>query len=145
MSGGRPRSSRSQIFAFPQPDRGSVLNRARCKINQTSNLSLPFLSYLLHRHATATMGVSWKTPDQKVFIEEHHASYSQHSMDGSLKTMFWPDFLDKWFERWPVPEPPSDVEGGVQLAKQSERKKKISVSIIRSADQSTQTHHSHSN
>jgi len=91
------------------------------------------------------MGVTWQTADQKTFIEEYYSSYSKHSADGTLKTVFWPGFLDKWFKAWPIPEPPPDVEGGVQTAAKTERKRKIGVSTIYSADQSTQAHHSHSN
>jgi len=56
-------------------------------------------------HTTVMMGVSWQTPDQKVFIEEHLPAYFQHLPDGTVKSAFWPDFFNKWFKAWPLPEP----------------------------------------
>jgi hypothetical protein len=79
------------------------------------------------------MGASWQTPDQKTFIAEHLSSYIEHSSGETLKTLFWPNFLDKWFEAWPVPEPPAELaEGGenAQGATKGERAKKTAVSTV---------------
>ena len=77
------------------------------------------------------MGVSWQTQDQKEFITEHLPSYFQHSEDGTLKTVFWPNFFEKWFKAWPVPEP-SQVEGEGDAGSiiKAERKKKMNVSAV---------------
>jgi len=78
------------------------------------------------------MGASWQTPDQKAFIEEHVPSFVQHSTDGTRKD-FWPNFLAKWFEAWPLPEPSPDLvekEGDAQKITKAERGKKISVSTV---------------
>jgi len=83
------------------------------------------------------MGGSWQTAEQKLFIEEHLSSYVQHSADETLKTTFWPNFFDKWFKAWPLPESSPNEGGDVQQATKSERKKKIGVSMLRSVCQST--------
>lgn len=47
--------------------------------------------------------------------------------------MFWPDFLDKWFKVWPIPEPaPEFAEGEVDMqnAMKGEHAKRVAVSII---------------
>jgi hypothetical protein len=91
-----------------------------------------FLSIFSTDRTTATMGVSWQTPDQKAFIEEHLPSYIQHSTDGTLKTMFWSGFLEKWFETWPLPEPSAELsekEGSVQKATKAVRDKKVGVRV----------------
>ena len=75
------------------------------------------------------MGVSWQTQDQKEFITEHLPSYFQHSEDASLKTAFWPDFFEKWFKAWPIPEP-SLVEEDTASIVRAERTKKIGVSAV---------------
>lgn len=84
-------------------------------------------------HTLMTMGVSWQTPEQKTFIGEHLSSYVQHSADGTLRTVFWPEFLDKWFEAWPTPElaHPVEDERTAQDAIKAERTKKIAVSATR--------------
>ena len=75
------------------------------------------------------MGASWQTQDQKDLIAEHLPSYFQHSEDGSLKTTFWPNFFEKWFKIWPIPEPSVvEEEGDAQSAIKAERAKKITVS-----------------
>ena len=114
---------------------------------------LPFLSYcvslLLHLSPTASlsycalttpratyllmMGVSWQTPEQKAFIGQHLPSYIEHSVDGTLKNTFWPNFLEKWFGAWPIPEPtPELAEGGGnnQNAMKGERARKVAVSAV---------------
>ena len=79
------------------------------------------------------MGVSWQTPDQKAFIDNHIPSYIQHLADGTVKSTFWPGFFDEWFEAWPLPEPSSDQveeKGGTEKAAKEGRIKKIGVSTI---------------
>ena len=79
------------------------------------------------------MGVSWQTPDQKAFIELHLPSYAKHSESSTVKTAFWPEFFEKWFKNWPIPEPSPNLvpEGGsVQQVVKADRKKKIEVSTI---------------
>lgn len=79
------------------------------------------------------MGGSWQTPEQKTFIEEHVPSYARHSEVGTLKSDFWPDFLAKWFEKWPLPGPTADrieKEGSVGKATQVDRTKKATVSTF---------------
>ena len=79
------------------------------------------------------MGVSWRSDDQKSFIDERIPSYIQHIASGTVKTGFWPSFLDEWFKAWPVPEltpDPTGEEGNAQKAPRSERGKRISVSTI---------------
>lgn len=78
------------------------------------------------------MGVSWQTTDQKAFIQEHLHSYIQHLADETLKTLFWPNFLDQWFKAWPIEDPaPELAEGGgnAQNAAKGERTKKVAVSM----------------
>ena len=79
------------------------------------------------------MGALWQTPDQKVFIGSYLPSYSQHVKDKTLKS-FWPNFFDKWFQLWPLPEPDVDAVGG-ETARQdmlkADRVKKINVSASR--------------
>lgn len=80
------------------------------------------------------MPLSWQTPDQKSFIEDHFASYVQHSEKKTLKTLFWPDFFNKWFKTWPLPEPTSELiekEKSVEKAAQLDRTRKINVSAFR--------------
>ena len=68
--------------------------------------------------------------DQKEFITEHLPSYFQHLEDVSLKTVFWPDFFEKWFKAWPIPEP-SPVEGEDMVSiVRAEHTKKIGVSAV---------------
>jgi len=83
------------------------------------------------------MGVSWQTPDQKIFLENNMASYSQHSANGTLKATFWPTFFSKWFEQWPLPDPTPDVVqkmGSKEKAAQADRSKKVGVSTFRYVD-----------
>jgi hypothetical protein len=84
-------------------------------------------------HTAATMGHSWKTPDQKLFIEGYIPLYVQHLAGGTLKTKFWPNFFKEWFEAWPLPEPTPEVieeKGSVERASQSSRSSKVGVSTI---------------
>jgi len=79
------------------------------------------------------MGVSWQTPDQKAFIEDSIPSYTQHSAAGTDKAEFWPDFLERWFKAWPLPEPSPDIvqkEGSVEKATKADRKRRVGVSTI---------------
>ena len=79
------------------------------------------------------MGITWQTPDQKVFIEKHIPLYVRHVDDGTAKAAFWPDFLKKWFETWPVVEPTPHLvekEGNIQKALKLSRSNKIGVSTI---------------
>lgn len=79
------------------------------------------------------MGVSWQTPEQKVFIEGHFPSYFQHLADETLKTEFWPGFKEEWFRTWPLPEPSPDLvkkEGSLEKAKKAEYNKKVNVSAV---------------
>jgi hypothetical protein len=79
------------------------------------------------------MGGTWQTPDQKAFIEGHLPCYAKHSESGTLNSDFWPDFLDKWFEKWPQPEPAPGLvekEGSTVKAAKAERGKKVSVSTM---------------
>lgn len=108
---------------------------ARHKVHD--NLDTPLLTLLsptLHADRTAvTMGVSWQTPEQKAFIESYLPLYFQHSTDETLKAGFWPNFKEKWFESWPLPEPSPEVvekEGSVEKAKKVERSKKVCVSMV---------------
>ncbi|KAF9791998.1 hypothetical protein BJ322DRAFT_1015928 [Thelephora terrestris] len=74
------------------------------------------------------MGVTWKTPEQNVFIEQHLPSFNQHSAAGTVKSMFWPGLFDEWFKNWPLPEPsPELVEkhGSIEVAKKVARTTKI--------------------
>ena len=78
------------------------------------------------------MGASWQTSEQKAFIEDHHASFTQHLDNGTLKSLFWPEFLDKWFASWPLPAPTPDQvekEGHEAKAAKVERSKKVKVSV----------------
>ena len=77
------------------------------------------------------MGTSWQTQDQKDFFDKHLALYVQNSDAGKLKDLFWPMILDKWFERWPLPEPPSEsvVKEGSAKAEKIWKAKKVEVSI----------------
>lgn len=96
------------------------LNGARRKI--PSNWTpAPHLSSPVHSadRTLVAMGNSWQTPDQKAFIEAYLPPYVRHSADGTAKAMFWPDFLKKWFEKWPLTQ-----EGDTQ----EDRTKKIGVS-----------------
>jgi len=79
------------------------------------------------------MGASWQTTEQKAFIEDHHESFTQHLDRGTVKTIFWPEFLDRWFKAWPLPAPTPDQiekEGHVEKAAKVERSKKIKVSTF---------------
>lgn len=79
------------------------------------------------------MGVSWQTADQKKFFEEHTPSYLQHVADETVKTLFWPGIINKWFEMWPNPEPSPELVTEHKTAKEAEkneRAKKITVSLI---------------
>ena len=79
------------------------------------------------------MGVLWQTPSQKAFIEKHVPLYVQHVANGTSKAMFWPDFLKKWFETWPVAEPTPDLvekKGDVQKALKASRSARVGVSTI---------------
>lgn len=84
------------------------------------------------------MGATWQTPEQKAFIKEHLASYAQHSTNGTLKTTFWPKFLNKWFETWPIPESSPEVEeegdaqdgAKSQDGEKSEQAKKVTISVV---------------
>ena len=94
------------------------------------------------------MGVTWQTAEQKAFIEENLPSYSQHLAAKTLKTEFWPPFLDKWFKRWPLPEPTPDAveeEGDMQDGIQANRKKKIKVSTLYMLATLARTHYLDSN
>lgn len=89
------------------------------------------------------MGVSWQTAEQKAFIEDHLPSHHQHSQAGTLKAIFWPELIDEWFKKWPVPEPTPELvqkEGGVGKAKKAERKKKVDVSTTCMLSLSARTH-----
>ena len=77
------------------------------------------------------MGVSWQTPEQKAFIEDHHGSFVQHSTNETEKAVFWPEFFNKWFEKWPLPAPTPDQiekEGSAAKAAKVERAKRVKVS-----------------
>jgi hypothetical protein len=77
------------------------------------------------------MGASWQSPDQKEFIEEHVPSFIQHTEDGTVKTGFWPGFLDKWFKAWPLQTPSLDLAemgGEAQKEAKTKRKQRINVS-----------------
>ena len=78
------------------------------------------------------MGVSWQTPDQKAFIKNQLPSYSKHSVSGTLKTIFWPEFFGKWFDVWPLPAPAPELvnEGDKQRALKESRGKKVNVSTL---------------
>jgi hypothetical protein len=79
------------------------------------------------------MGASWQTPEQKSFIEDHLHSFTQHSTAGTAKAIFWPEFIDKWFEKWPLPDPvPELVEkaGSVEKAVKVDHIKKVEVSTV---------------
>ena len=77
------------------------------------------------------MGVSWQTPDQKTFIEDHLHSYNQHAEAETTRTIFWPEFLEEWFKRWPLPEPAPELveEVGVNKAKKALQRTQVAVSI----------------
>lgn len=79
------------------------------------------------------MGVSWQTPDQKAFIEDHIPLYIQHLESGTVKTAFWPDFFEKWFKSWPLSEPLPDIvqeEGSAPPTTKVNHKKKMDVSTV---------------
>ena len=100
------------------------------------------VSFSTHRKSSA-MGVSWQTAEQKAFIEDHLPSHHQHSQAGTLKAIFWPELIDEWFKKWPVPEPTPELvqkEGGVGKAKKAERKKKVDVSTTCMLSLSARTH-----
>lgn len=82
-------------------------------------------------YASFTMGASWQTPAQKIFIDNHFPSYLTHLEDGK-KDDFWHDFADKWFESWPLPEPTPELigEGTAEKAKKAERAKMVAVSTL---------------
>jgi len=78
------------------------------------------------------MGASWQTPDQRVFILEHTPSYVQH-VANKTKAVFWADFLEKWFEAWPLKAPePELIEkaGSLKGALVLCRAIKVNVSTI---------------
>lgn len=80
------------------------------------------------------MGVTWQTPDQKLFIEESLPGFVQHFTAGTVKAIFWPEFFEEWFVRWPLPEPTPDLiekKGNVEKATKAARKKQVDVSISR--------------
>ena len=91
-----------------------------------------FLSSFALPTTMPTMGVSWQTPDQKAFIENQLPSYSKHSVSGTLKTIFWPEFFGKWFNMWPLPAPAPELvdEGDKQRALKESRGKKVNVSTL---------------
>lgn len=126
------------------------LNGASREVRDNANtplLTSAPLSILSDGHTPTTMGASWQTPEQKAFIGNHTPSYFQHLESDTLKT-FWPDFLKKWFELWPLPESepaPSPVEGSTKAPK-SERSKKVAVSVFHAqTSQLTGTHRLSSN
>ena len=83
-------------------------------------------------HAAVTMGVPWKTADQKAFVETHTPSYIQH-VANNTRAAFWLDFLDKWFRAWPLGDPPVELvekTGSVLMASRICRESKIAVSTI---------------
>ena len=48
-----------------------------------------------------------------------------------MKTMFWPDFFEKWFKAWPILEPSLvKAEVDAQSAIKTERAKKMAVSVV---------------
>lgn len=104
------------------PDEKYSIKGAYRKVRDTSDTSLP-LPACLASHTSATMGVSWQTDEQKQFINERVPLYSDHQAKSTTKD-FWPEFHDKWFKRWPLPENLSP-----SLAKM-ERKRKTDVSTI---------------
>ena len=78
------------------------------------------------------MGNSWQTDDQRRFIEARLASYSISRDGGNLKKDFWPKFIEEWFNRWPLPEPPATLvekKGTVEKATKAWRDQKIEVSV----------------
>lgn len=88
------------------------------------------------------MGVTWRGREHKEFIANHLSLYSQHATDGTLK-LFWPDFFNKWFDKWPLPEPAPDAvvkAGSLQEAIRADRVKKIKVSILRPLNALARTH-----
>lgn len=102
-------------------------------------------SYLVHPLLTAllvwsadysviTMGSTWRKQEHTDFINGYLTSYSDHSKAGTLKTVFWPDFFDKWFEQWPVPTPSAEdieKEKSPGAALKAERTKRVNVSVPR--------------
>ena len=90
-----------------------------------------FSSAFHTRHPLETMGVSWQTPDQRAFIEEHIASYIQHSANKTLKDEFWPEFFKKWFKVWPIPKPSTQQteKGNEEDEMKEERAKCVAVSV----------------
>jgi len=98
----------------------------------TNSLHQLSTSTLCCNHAPTAMGTSWQTPEQKVIIEDHHASLAQHSASGTEKAEFWPEFLDEWFKTWPLPAPtPDQIEkegGNAAKAARVECAKKVKVS-----------------
>ena len=87
-------------------DRKLLLNRVRHKV--CNNFVTRLLTFPLPYYTAATMGASWQTPDQKVFIEAHVLSYAQCAANKTRNAVFWPDFLDEWFKVWPV-KPATDL------------------------------------
>lgn len=93
------------------------------------------------------MGGSWQSQDQRDFIKGYLPSYSLHSEKDTLKTAFWPDFLSKWFEKWPLPEPDPGVvgEGNLETARKADRTKKVNVSVVCAPIALARTYHLGSN
>jgi len=47
--------------------------------------------------------MSWTTVDQELFLQKHLHSYVTAAESGSI-SRFWDDFIEKWFDRFPLEE-----------------------------------------
>jgi hypothetical protein len=76
------------------------------------------------------MGNTWQTQEQKDFIDVHLAIYAKSNDGGTLNTV-WPRILEKWFNQWPLDDPPAEVvekEGSAEKAEKVWRAKRVEVS-----------------
>ena len=88
------------------------------------------------------MGSSWQTSDQKAFLDEHLAAFTLSRDKDDLKS-FWSTVMFKWFERWPLSEPPAEFvekKGTVEKARKAWRSKRIEVSIAQGCSVRTRTY-----
>lgn len=89
------------------------------------------------------MGNSWQTEEQKVWFDKHLASFVRSSEEGKLKDVFWPAIVKKWFEQWPLSNPPAELvvkEGSVEKAVSVWKSKKVEVSVTKLGLSSTQAY-----
>jgi hypothetical protein len=78
------------------------------------------------------MGIRWRTDEQDQFLAALMPRYLSSSSEGTLQA-FWTEVSEKWFERFPVSEPPPcqiQQEGSLEKATNAAVSKKLQVSEV---------------